>query len=155
MLRIAFIVQGEGRGHMTQALALCTMLTDLGHDVVAAFIGTSDERPRPPRFFMEDIGCEVFTYDAPTFVQDKNSRGVRMGATLWQNALKSGRYIKSVRRLHDQLTALKPDLILSFYELITGLYTTLHTPPAPVVSVGHQYFLQHSSFVYPDGSTWN
>ena len=34
-MKILFIIQGEGRGHLTQALSLRQKLTDEGHQVVA------------------------------------------------------------------------------------------------------------------------
>ena len=40
-LRVLFAVQGEGRGHLTQALATAAMLRRRGHHVVGAMAGTS------------------------------------------------------------------------------------------------------------------
>ena len=38
-MRFLFIVQGEGRGHLTQALALEEMLTRNGHEIVEVLVG--------------------------------------------------------------------------------------------------------------------
>ena len=40
-LRVLFAVQGEGRGHLTQALALAGMLRRRRHEVVGAVAGTN------------------------------------------------------------------------------------------------------------------
>ena len=38
-LGVALVVQGEGRGHMTQALALGGFLRDAGHEITAVLVG--------------------------------------------------------------------------------------------------------------------
>lgn len=38
-MKVLFVVQGEGRGHLTQALTLEKMLTDNGHSVVGILVG--------------------------------------------------------------------------------------------------------------------
>ena len=38
-MKILFIIQGEGRGHLTQALSLRQMLQTEGHEVVGAMVG--------------------------------------------------------------------------------------------------------------------
>ncbi|NIQ59659.1 MAG: UDP- glucuronosyltransferase, partial [Gammaproteobacteria bacterium] len=50
-LRVALVVQGEGRGHLTQALALARILADAGHDLHAVLVGTSPHRQVPAYFF--------------------------------------------------------------------------------------------------------
>ena len=49
-MKILFIIQGEGRGHLTQALSLRQKLTDEGHQVVGVLVGKSPAR-RLPDFF--------------------------------------------------------------------------------------------------------
>ena len=44
-MKFIFVVQGEGRGHATQAIALQERLQDSGHEVVKVFYGTSPHRP--------------------------------------------------------------------------------------------------------------
>lgn len=38
-MKILFIVQGEGRGHLTQAISLERLLTRSGHEVVEVLVG--------------------------------------------------------------------------------------------------------------------
>ena len=57
-LRVLFAVQGEGRGHMTQALALAAMLRRRGHAVVGAVVGT-DRWGDVPKFFRRGLGAPV------------------------------------------------------------------------------------------------
>jgi UDP:flavonoid glycosyltransferase YjiC (YdhE family) len=41
-MKYLFIIQGEGRGHLTQAIALCEILHKNNHEVVGALIGSAD-----------------------------------------------------------------------------------------------------------------
>ncbi len=52
---IVFIVQGEGRGHMTQAISAFQILEEAGYKIVCTTIGTNKNRFIPP-FFYEQIG---------------------------------------------------------------------------------------------------
>ena len=47
---ILFIVQGEGRGHLTQAITLEEILLRNGHEVVEVLVGKSSSRRLPGIF---------------------------------------------------------------------------------------------------------
>lgn len=51
-MKALFIVQGEGRGHLTQAISLEKLLRDNGHEVVEILVGKSETR-RLPAFSIE------------------------------------------------------------------------------------------------------
>ncbi len=57
-LRALLAVQGEGRGHMTQALAVVEWLRARGHGVARVIVGRS-ERRRVPRFVLDGLGVPV------------------------------------------------------------------------------------------------
>ena len=44
-MKFLFIVQGEGRGHLTQAITLEEILRRNGHEVVEVLVGKSSSRP--------------------------------------------------------------------------------------------------------------
>lgn len=46
-MKFLFIVQGEGRGHLTQAITLEEMLLRNGHEVVEVLVGKSSSRTLP------------------------------------------------------------------------------------------------------------
>src|SRR5680860_217127 len=79
-LHVGFVVQGEGRGHMTQALAMAGFLRDAGHEVARVWIGTSPYRS-VPSYFTEGIGAPVEAFDAPVQVPDRRGVGVSPAAT--------------------------------------------------------------------------
>ena len=49
-MKYMFVVQGEGRGHLTQALSLKTLLEKNGHEVVSVMVGCSAKRSIPDFF---------------------------------------------------------------------------------------------------------
>ena len=53
-MKFLFIVQGEGRGHLTQAITLEEILRRNGHEVVEVLVGKSSSR-RLPGFFNRNI----------------------------------------------------------------------------------------------------
>lgn len=53
-MKYLFIVQGEGRGHMTQAISLERMLLERGHEVVEIMVGKSPFR-KVPEFFLNGV----------------------------------------------------------------------------------------------------
>ena len=54
-MKYLFIIQGEGRGHLTQALSLRQKLIAEGNQVVGVLVGKSPAR-RLPSFFVEKMG---------------------------------------------------------------------------------------------------
>lgn len=65
-MRYLFIVQGEGRGHLTQAISLKQMLEHNGHEVVAVMVGKS-KKTSTPRFFPGENEYRNYTISKPKF----------------------------------------------------------------------------------------
>ncbi len=65
-MKYLFIVQGEGRGHLTQAIALADILRRNGHEVCEVLLGKSKNRDIP-EFFLKKIGCRVNCFDTLSF----------------------------------------------------------------------------------------
>ena len=53
-MKVLFIVQGEGRGHLTQAIAMERLLRRNGHEVAEVLVGKSNSR-HLPGFFNRSI----------------------------------------------------------------------------------------------------
>ncbi|MCU0428476.1 MAG: glycosyltransferase [Cytophagaceae bacterium] len=147
-LRFLFIVQGEGRGHMTQAISLRDLLIEHGHEVAAVLVGKS-ERRQIPEFFTTKIQAPVIPFDSPNFITDKQGKGIRLGATLWQNSLKMSKFLAALKQIDEQVKIHQPDIIINFYDLLAGLYQAFYKPTIPSICVGHQYLLLHPDFKFP------
>ena len=145
MGRFIFTVQGEGRGHLTQAISLTQIAQEAGHEVVGYAVGSFQGRKIPP-FFAQFIGnTPLIQYESPSINYGKG-KSVQLGKTAFQAFSKFGTYWKSAAQLGDFIDALQPDGIVNFYESITGLYNLKSGSKIPCMSVGHQYLLLSDHF---------
>ena len=143
-LRVLLAVQGEGRGHMTQALALAGMLRRRGHAVVGAVVGT-DRWGDVPAFFRRGLGAPVETVESPGLVSDAAGR-VRPAATLLRALRQHARYRASLDRLSVILDRDEPDVVVNFYEALVGAHSQLRVSDVPTVAVGHQFMASHPGY---------
>ncbi len=139
-LRILCIVQGEGRGHLSQALALREMLEEAGHAVVGVLLGGSDLRAVPD-YFAQGMGLEPERFASPVTVPGRDLRGVSIRATLLHNAARVRDYRRAPGVIRERVRAIAPDLIVNFYEALGGL--AVRGSGYPAVAIGHQYLLGH------------
>lgn len=79
---------------------------------------------------------------SPCFVF-REGKGVSLPDTLLSNLKSSPSYVRSVRRLARLIEETQPDLILNFLEPLTGLYKLLLRGRTPVISIGHQFMMEH------------
>jgi uncharacterized protein (TIGR00661 family) len=145
MSKFLFVVQGEGRGHLTQAISLFEILTSAGHQVVSVVVGMDNER-NLPSFFQEKISVKIDTFPAPSLVYGQ-TKAVKVWDTISTHLKKLPRYRKSVQFLAQKVEEHQPDIIVNFYDIICGLYAQFYRPSIPVVCIGHQYLLLHQSFI--------
>lgn len=142
-LRIVFLVQGEGRGHLSQALALAELLDEAGHEVVGVLAGTSARRPLPD-YFSRRLGQEVFSFPSLHTVPGRAGAGVSMWRTVVANTRKIRLYQGGIQLVRDIVTRLEPDLVVNFYEPLGAMALGgEEVEGAPLVCVGHQYLLGH------------
>lgn len=147
-----FAVQGEGRGHLTQAIATYELLTAKGHKVAAVLIGGSNRR-EIPNFVRERIKAPIISYRSPNFVTDKENKSILLGRSIVKNILQWRRYRKSMKLIREVVSAYKPDLLLNFYEPLIGCCSFFQPLPTKIISAAHQYIYLHPSFHFPeDGS---
>ena len=148
-MRFLFIVQGEGRGHLTQALSLAAMLRRHGHEITGVLVGRSPQRVLPD-FFRARIGAPVVEFEAPRFAFDRSNRSVSMLRTLLGN-LRPGslaRFRRSARIIREQIAAQHPDRIVNFYELLSSLTVRLYGIRIPMTGIAHQFLLGHRAYPY-------
>jgi uncharacterized protein (TIGR00661 family) len=144
-MKIMFTVQGDGRGHMTQAIAAAQTFERQGHEIVAVTVGTNPGRTIPD-FFAREFGHRLVSIASPGFSFQK-ARGVAMLATLRQAIAGRERYRQSLAAILAAIELTEPDVILNFLEPLMGVFNLLHRHHVPVVSVGHQFMLGHPEFV--------
>lgn len=149
-MRFLFIIQGEGRGHMTQAIALAQLLDKMGHQLCAVCIGTSERRSIPD-FVKNSFEVPIHQFESPNFITDKKQKGIKIGKTITHNLVKGKVFIKSLKKIHALVNEHDPDIILNFYDILGGLYNFLYRPKVQFWVIGHQYLSEHRSFEFVEG----
>jgi uncharacterized protein (TIGR00661 family) len=150
-MKYIFAIQGEGRGHLTQAISLAEYLRAAGHEVAAVCVGCSGTRVLP-KFFYDRIGAPVTEMFSPNFVFDKNRRGIRVRVSIVRNLLAGRKIISGLICLRRIIKYHQPDAVINFYEPLTGLLYGLSRPKAPLFCIGHQYLSLHPDFIFPDNA---
>ena len=150
-MKFLFAVQGEGRGHLTQAIALREILTKNGHEVVAVLVGKSNRRELPS-FFQKNIQSEVLRFESPNFLPASGNKQANIWTSAVYNFLKSGTYLKSIFFIRNRIKHLNADIVVNFYELLTGLTYAVFPPKVPYVCIAHQYLFLHPEFRFPQAN---
>ena len=147
-MKVLFIVQGEGRGHLTQAITLEEILRRNGHEVVEVLVGKSNTR-RLPGFFNRSIQAPVKRFLSPNFLPTPANKRVSMSRSIAYNLIQVPAYLRSICYIHRRIHETDADLVINFYELLTGLTYLFFRPSVPQISVGHQYLFLHHDFEFP------
>ncbi len=140
-MKVLIFLQGEGRGHMTQALAVSKILREDGHTITGLIIGKVSVRGIPDFFKSED--AFIGSYPTPEFFYTKSKKKVSITRTIINNLspAKIYTFFSSLRYIDKLLAEHKPNLVINFYEPIFGLYTLLYRPKVKIVSIAHQFMV--------------
>jgi uncharacterized protein (TIGR00661 family) len=146
-MRVLFTVQGEGRGHLMQAIAMADMLRRNGHEVVEVLVGKSHSRELPA-FFYEKIKAPVTIYETPSLIFTKDKKQIHKAKTLFHNIQfrKIWYYGDSIALIHNHIKESQPDILINFYEILPGFAQLRYRIDTPYVNIGHQYLLNHPEY---------
>ena len=149
-MNFIFIVQGEGRGHMTQAIALSKILRKYNHSLSKVIVGISPFQSIPD-YFINKIGAPVIQFESPNFSKDNKQQSVNLAMTFFQILFKSKTYLKNIKILSDIISNEIPDVIINFYDFLAGIYNFWYRPKLKFICIGHQYLISHPEFTFPNG----
>lgn len=150
-----FIVQGEGRGHMTQAISLFHLLKKNGHSVCEVVVGKSARRKVPDFFYQKLEGCPVDTIESPNFITDKHNKSIKVGPTIIANLKRYHVFKKSLKRLNEKIRKHKPNVIINFYDFLGGIYNRYYKHDCEFICIAHQYLASHPDFPFANGNFWD
>lgn len=151
-MKILFIIQGEGRGHLTQRYPYSQKLMAEGHEIVGVLVGKSPAR-RLPDFFLNKIQSPVYLFESPNFLPTAKNKQVSLMRSVLYNVLRLHKYMGSIRYIDRMIRQTDADVVVNFYELLTGLTYLILRPKATMVCIAHQYLFLHPDFVFPKQST--
>ncbi len=148
-MKFLFTVQGEGRGHYTQALSLSSILRRHGHEVVAVLVGTSETR-QVPSFFKNKIQAPIYEYSSPNFTAFYKERKPNILLSVLNNFSRPFIYRKSIQLVKETIEETRPDVVINFYEMITGMVYQIYKFDKklgiPMICLAHQYLLLNPNY---------
>lgn len=147
-MKVLFIIQGEGRGHLTQALSFRQKMEEEGYEVVGVLVGKSSSR-QLPAFFLERIQVPVYTFESPNFLPSAQNKRVCVCTSVLYSILHLYKYVKSILYINRMIHATDAEVVVNFYELLTGLTYLFCRPKAVMVCIAHQYLFLHPDFEFP------
>lgn len=137
-----FIIQGEGRGHATQAISLKPILESIGINVINAYISTNHQK-RNHDWVFKELNLPPNYYYSPNFVYKNNE--VNIPLTILKTIKNLGNIKNSIKAMKSTISTQKVDLIINFYEPLTHFISN----NIPVVSIGHQFLIDHPDYPSP------
>lgn len=144
-MRFLFIIQGEGRGHLTQAISFAQLIRSQGHELVSVLVGKSKRRELPD-FFQREILAPIQLVESPNFECDTQEKKINLSKTIWKNSLRLPLFWKSLLAIDQEVKTCQPDVILNFYDLLGGFYNLVFKPKSHFWAIGHQYLIWNPDF---------
>lgn len=148
-MRYLFIIQGEGRGHLTQAMTLERLLTSHGHEVVKMLVGKSESRT-VPAFFTNGVKAPVAYFETMNFVTASSDKRPDALKTILFNVAFSPKLVPSISMIKNEIRSYSPDVIVNFYELLGTVAHDLRARDIPMICIGHQFLFLHEDFSVPE-----
>lgn len=145
MAKCIFIVQGEGRGHMSQAIALKEHLDEAGIHLEAVFVGEKKSQALPD-YFVRCFGDKIRSFHSPYFLSTPNRKGIYVGRTLLFNLIRSPRYMSEIARIRNTIKSLKPDVVVNFYDVVGALALRKLNPAIKRIGIGHHFYLHYKDY---------
>ena len=148
-MKYLFIIQGEGRGHLTQAMTLERLLRSRGHEVVEMLVGRSETRTLPA-FFTAGVNAPVTYFESINFVSaSKDKRPDALKSVLFNIAI-SPKFIPSISLIRTRIKESGADIVVNFYELLGTIAYGLTLKKIPMVCIGHQFLFLHEDMRMPE-----
>jgi uncharacterized protein (TIGR00661 family) len=134
---------------MTQAIAVKDLVEKSGHTIVGTVLGMGSRREAPP-FFASAMNMPITRIPSLDF-SVKNDRKVTMMGTIGGVVRNLPAYWRGVRKLKEVVAETKPDVLINFFEPLTGIYALTCRNRPPVVAVAHQFMHTHPGYVRAPG----
>ncbi len=150
MKQAVFIIQGEGKGHFSQALTMLDQLQHKGIAVAAVYLGRHIIRSRPD-YFSGSFPVPVRTFYSPNLLFRSDRRGIRAGTSVLFHALLSPLYLAEALRLWRSVRKLNPSSLYNFYDTVGAVVCRLAMRSHETVVVGHHFYFAHRDFNFPPG----
>lgn len=148
-MRYLFIVQGEGRGHLTQAITMERMLLKHGHQVTGVLVGNNSGSGLPA-FFKEQIHAPVTCFNTVTFVPSAKNKRPNMVRTFVRNTFLWFKFLPSLKKIKNAINTSGADAVINFYEALGTMAYLSSGKKIPMITVAHQFLFLHKDMDIPE-----
>jgi len=149
-----FIIQGEGRGHLSQAIALKEKIEAVGDTVKKVCLGTSPQRP-VAKYAKEIFGDKLVFFRSPNFLKTRDKKGISLPLSLLYNLILTPVFIHSIIIMRREIRKDDYNVVMNFYDMIGGLAAYFSRRKKKMISISHHFFLMSSYFEFPSGYLFN
>jgi uncharacterized protein (TIGR00661 family) len=63
-------------------------------------------------------------------------------------------FLNSLATIQAAVERHDPDVIVNFFEPLSGFFAARYRPDVPIVAIGHQYMFHHPDYRFPPGRWW-
>ena len=111
-------------------------------------VGKSPARQLPD-FFLRQMQLPIYPFESPNFLTTAKNKQVCLTRSLAYNVLRLPKFLRSMHYIQQVIRESEVDVVVNFYELLTGLTYLVYRPKAVLVCVAHQYLFLHPDFEFP------
>lgn len=148
-MKCLFVIQGEGRGHLTQAMTLEKLLKSRGHSVVEMLVGQSGSRTLPA-FFLKGVEAPVTCFESVNFAAAAGGKRPDTLKSVLFNIAVSPKFLPSISLLRRRIRESGADIVVNFYELLGTIAYDISGRRIPMVCIGHQFLFLHEDMHLPE-----
>ncbi|MEX0987168.1 MAG: glycosyltransferase family protein [Bacteroidales bacterium] len=150
MKRCSVIIQGEGKGHFSQAMALSGILISHGHEISRMYLGRSLFRGSPG-YFRTVPDVRVVRFLSPNFIHTPDRKGIRILLSVFVNLLLGPVYLFEAVRIGIRMRQDKSSHVINFYDPVGSLAARWFRKRAVRIVISHHFYLSHPDFIHPHG----
>jgi uncharacterized protein (TIGR00661 family) len=147
-MRLLFLVEGEGRGHISQALAAREICEESGYEICGTLVSMHKVRQLPAYFTDAFPGWRPFK--GPDLAY-RNDRDVDWFRTVARGARRFPLFIQGAGEIDRAIRELRPDVVVNFFCHNIILLQAFFPKRAPILAVSHQNMLRHPTYPRPHG----
>jgi uncharacterized protein (TIGR00661 family) len=152
--KVILVIQGEGRGHMTQALTVAGFLRKKNYDIAHIIVGISPFR-NVPDFLQKAFSDRITQVHSPNFIRGSEEKSIKIWKSIIYNLFHFRRFYQSIKKIKRIVRKEKPELIINFYEPVFGLYKLFNFNKTHTISIAHQYIFLHPDFKFYKKDFWD
>jgi hypothetical protein len=146
----SIIIQGDGKGHFSQALTSCNILENRGVQVKRIYLGRSLFKPLPA-YFEASLPAPVRTFLSPNFIRTPDRKGIRILFSLFLNLLAAPLYLFEACRIGILMRRDRSNSVINFYDPVGALAVRWWKRGAERIVLSHHFYLSHPDFIHPHG----